>query len=199
MLTCDRSQVLHYLDTETGKRYPSVSQCLDVLYGDRFRHVDSAVLAEAQARGMRRHLLFGLLLLWRDGLAERPLIEPQDERVAGGLMDWIHRNNVKPLKVEDSAVSERYGFAGTPDTLCLYGPKRTVMLCDLKTGAPHDAYKIQVEAYWRLPEYDAAQVLTDVFVDDAGTVREDRVTPSPHNWAAFLNAIQLLKWRQRAA
>ncbi len=45
MITCDRHAPLHYAD-ETGVRYPSVSQVLDVLYPDQFVHVDAASVGE---------------------------------------------------------------------------------------------------------------------------------------------------------
>lgn len=195
MITCDRNQPAHYLHVETGTRYPSVSQVLDVLYPDRFRWVNADVLKTAQERGNRRHRLFGVLVLWHAGLADKPEIDLRDELVMGGLMDWIVRNNVRPLRVEEPAINLRDGYAGTPDCQVLYGPKREILLVDLKSGVHEDVHAIQLQAYLRLPGYLNSQRLIDLYIDDQGQVREREVTPYVHNWAFFLNGLGVLKGR----
>src|SRR3990167_1898113 len=195
MIKCDRSKPLHYFDDVVGQHFPSVSQILDTLYGDRFAYVKPDVLAEAQARGTRRHLLFGVLVLRRAGLAPDPIIDPCDEAAARGLVKWIETHQVWPIQVEEPRVNEQYGYAGTPDLLCLYGRERKVLLVDLKTGIQDDAHKVQVQAYWRLMDYAGATVLMDLYVDDAGQVRESVVVPSPHDWSWFLSGLGVLKGR----
>lgn len=195
MITCDRNQPAHYKDEATGTFYPSVSQVLDVLYPDRFRYVDPHILGVAQDRGVRRHLLFGVLALWKAKLAPEPTIDPRDREVAAGLLRWIYEHDVHPLRVEEPAINVKDGYGGCPDGQFLYGPKRLVLLPDLKTGVQDEAHRIQVQAYLRLPGYLNSQCLMDVYVDEQGTVREQVVNLSSIDWCWFLNGLGVVRGR----
>ena len=153
MILVDRAAPAHYKDVETGLRFHSVSQCLDVLYPNRFSFVQPDVLAAAQDRGVRRHLLFGVLALWKAGLAEEPQINARDEAVAIGLVKWIHEHDIHPLRVEESALNRKDGYGGTPDCQVLYGPKRTIVLVDLKSGGEEDAHGLQLDPPRPLQRY----------------------------------------------
>jgi hypothetical protein len=168
---------------------------LDVLFPDRFRHVQHEVLQAARERGNRRHLLFGVLLLWHEGVAAEPVIDPRDQAAANGIMNWILSHDVRPLKVEEPAVNVKDGYAGQPDALVLYGSRRWIVLPDFKSGLADIAHPIQVQAYSRLHGYEDAQMLMDIYVDDDGFVEEKRVGWNAHDYAWFLAGLQVLKGR----
>lgn len=195
MISCNRDKPLHYQDETTKKRYPSVSQIIEVLYGDRFQFANQSALRIAQERGKRRHILFGCLLLWKAGLVDKPIIEERDRLATDGMLKWMFINHVTALKVEEPSINQRDGYAGCPDAKILYSEKRVVCIPDLKTGGKAEAHAIQVQAYNKLDGYMDATLLMDLYVDDDGNVTESIITPNPHDYAWFLSGLGVLKGR----
>ena len=195
MISCNRTKLLHYQDEETKKRYHAVGQVIEVLYGNRFQFANQSALKIAQERGIRRHILFGCLLLWKAGLVDKPIIEARDNLAANGLVNWMIERHVRVVKVEEPSINLRDGYAGCPDAKILYGEKRIVCIPDLKTGGKSEAHAIQVQAYNKLDGYTDVTLLMDLYVDDDGRVTESLVTPNPHDWAWFLSGLGVLKGR----
>jgi hypothetical protein len=112
--------------------------------------------------------------------------------------DWITRNQVHPLKLEETSCSIKFGFAGTPDALVKIGPKGFKAIIDLKTGAPTATDPMQLVAYSKMDGYEDAGYLVDVYVQrDGSRAKEARVTSGMKavEWAWFLAALGVLQSR----
>lgn len=173
-LKCERGEPFEYTDLDSGRKYFSVSQCLSVLDPHAFDSVPPEVLAAAQQRGTDLHVLFGLLLLSRLYLCEKP------ERPSGGLAGYfdamekfIAEHNPIPVRVEESSVNEAHRYAGTPDCLVLLG--KILVLIDLKTGGKRAVHKTQLVAYRAMEGYTEAKKLATFYVHADGTYNLDYV------------------------
>ena len=171
-LICTRGAAYEYTDQDTGKKYFSVSQVLDVLDPHAFDAVNAEVLAAAQDRGTALHVLFGLLLIARAGLCEQPERPSGD---LGGYFDAMERfiaeKQPETIRVEEPSLNDRLRFAGTPD--CLVTIAKRVMLIDLKTGGKRVVHKTQLIAYRSMEGYGEAKQMGTLYVHKDGTYQLD--------------------------
>jgi len=174
-LRCTRGEAREYKDLDTGKEYFSVSQCLNVLDPDAFESVPPEVLEAARQRGTDLHVIFGLLLLSRLNLCEKP--ERPSGKLGGyfdGMEKFIADHNPIPVRVEESSTNEKLGVAGTADCLVWIG--KILVLIDLKTGAKRAVHKTQLVAGYRpMQGYTEAKKMATLYVHADGTYKLDYV------------------------
>lgn len=179
-------------------KLPRVSTILRVL-DDSYAGVPQAALDEAAERGEHLHRLCLSYLASLDGLCEAP-VEVRAEYAPAYLafVKWVADNQVTPIAVEQGSVCSKYGFRGTPDALVTYGPKQTATLLDLKfTAAILRTNRVQVQAYWRLDLYQTAERVLLLHIKPlTGELKIHTIPKHPQDWAAFLNALSVWKWRQ---
>lgn len=177
---------------------PRVSTVLRIL-DDSYAGVPERVLETAAERGEALHRLCLSYLAAMDGLCDYPSDIPQDYRSAYlAFVGWIMTNQVEPVAVEQQATSSKYGFTGTPDALVSYGPHKLLTILDLKfTAAILRTNRVQVQAYWRLDEYEHADRAMLLHIQPkTGELTPHKITKNPHDWAGFLNALSVWRWRQ---
>jgi hypothetical protein len=89
------------------------------------------------------------------------------------------------------------GLAGTLLAFSLL-EKGEEVLIDLKfTASILRINKVQVQAYRKLDDYKTAKkAILLHFHPVTGNLKVHPVPNNPHDWAAFLNALNVLKWRQ---
>jgi hypothetical protein len=126
-----------------------------------------------------------------------PPVIPEFEGYCHSMDEWVVRNQVRPVKIEEPSCSLKFGYAGTPDALVTIGPKQFPALPDLKTGAPTKTDPMQLIAYSKMDGYEGAKKLLDLYVQADGTFREVWVERSIYasEWCWFLNALGVLQSR----
>lgn len=195
-LICTRGTEQEYQDLDTGRKYFSCSQVLRVLDPNAFSGADETVLEAAAARGRSVHVLFGLLMLAEVGAAERPT-RPTGP-VLGGHFDacvkFIQERKPKPEKVEESAIEDKLGYAGTPDLLCWMDGE--LWLIDLKTGDKRAVHSVQLHAYKRLKGYEQAKRLGSLYTRKNGTYALAEHTHEHIDFAGFQAGLAVLNWRR---
>ena len=174
-LKCERGAPFEYTDLDTGRKYFSVSQCLAVLDPHAFDSVPPEVLEAARQRGTDLHLIFGLLLLSRLNLCEKP--ERPTGELAGyfdGMEKFVAEHQPVPVRVEESSTNEKLGVAGTADCLVWLG--KILVLIDLKTGGKRAVHKTQLVAGYRpMNGYSDAKKMATLYVRADGTYKLDYV------------------------
>ncbi len=196
-LTCTRGADFEYKDQETGWQGVSYSQVQAVLDPGAFDSVPPEVLAAAQQRGTELHVLFGLLLLSRLGLCEKP--ERPTCALAGyfvAMEKFISDHHPVPVRVEESSVNEKAGYAGTPDCLVWLG--KILVLIDLKTGGKRAVHKTQLVAYRAMDGYTDAKKLATLYVHADGTYKLDYLPKADESlhWAWFQAGLTVLNGRR---
>jgi len=194
-LSCVRGRQQEYAD-ETGKSYFSVSQAIKVLDPNAFSGADESVLEAAAARGQSVHMLFGLLMLAEVGAAERP--KRPSGSVLGGHFDaclkFIQERKPKPVKVEESSINDKMGYAGTPDLLCWLDADLWIL--DLKTGSKRAAHAVQLHAYKHLNGYEKADRLASLYTKKNGGYDIAEHTHEHVDFAGFQAGLAVLNWRR---
>lgn len=201
-LIAQRGEKQEYRDAETGRTFYSVTQVRRVAL-DSYAGIPESVLEPARVRGTILHKRFFFAMASLEGLCPYPAVFPQYEGYCQSMDRWIEKRKPKRVKLEMASCNERYGYAGTPDALLnIYIGKgfckkwRTVLF-DLKTGSPVKTDSMQLCAYEHMEGYKADELM-DLYLDaDGGEAREQFVTKGQRGteWAAFLNALSLLRWR----
>jgi hypothetical protein len=202
-LITQRGEQQEYRDEETGRLFYSVTQVRKVAF-DSYAGVSESVLEPARVRGTILHRRFFFAMASLEGLCPYPAVIPQYEGYCRSMDQWIEKRKPTRLKLETTSCNLLYGYAGTPDALLemLLPINRRVsrirrVLFDLKTGAPTRTDPMQLCAYEHMEGYKADELL-DVYLDaDGGEAKEQFVTKGSRatEWACFLNALALLKWR----
>lgn len=175
----------------------SVSQIRKVAH-DPYIGIPEEILEAARQRGTLLHHRFWRMLAAQVGLMPIPPVLHQFAGYCTSMDEWITRNQVRPIKIEESSLSLKFGYAGTPDALVTIGPKQFTALLDLKTGAPTKTDPMQLLAYQKMDGYEDAGYLVDVYVQaDGTTAKEARITSSMKatEWCWFLNALGVLRSR----
>jgi len=193
-LKTERGAKQEYVDTDTGQRFFSVSQIRAVMF-DPYGAVPQATLEAARVRGNALHRRFFFLLASRGGCCPHPEPIRGLEGFCAAMDAWADRYKVEPVKLEEASVCLKLGYAGTPDALVTYGPKRVLAIVDLKTGDPVPTEAAQLQLYKRMDGYTEARTLIDLYVKEGGSYKEVCRDSCPHDWAAALAALSLLRWR----
>lgn len=193
-----RGERQEYCDMETGRTFYSVSQVRKVAF-DSYAGIPESVLEPARMRGTLLHKRMFFCFASLEGLCEYPAVLPGLEGYCQSMDRWIEKRKPTRVKLEKTSCNERYGYAGTPDALLnIYLNKKwKKVLFDLKTGLPVRTDPMQLVSYSHMDGYKADELL-DVYLDAAGgDAKEHFVTKGSRavEWAAFLNALALLRWR----
>ena len=195
-LSVDREKPRQYGDAK--QRYFSVSQVCAVMTGEQSYGSD----ADMQ-RGTDLHDIFALAVASYAGRCAPPVVPPDYQGYFRSMNWWIDRWKPEPVRIEWKSVSafSHMPFAGTPDLLAwTYGNgKKLLSLVDLKSGAKAPWHRVQVQAYHRLEEYQAATALRLLYIKADGSEPDYlSVKRDPRDFAAFQSALNLLLWREQS-
>ncbi len=176
-------------------KLPRVSTILRVL-DDAYLGVPQAALDHAAQRGTDLHALCQDYLMALEGVCEMPNVPLLYEEPYAAFVLWARQHQLRPVTIEEPSVSTKYGYRGTPDALVILNGKPTVL--DLKfTASIIRTNRVQVQAYRRLDKYEEATQAVLLHINPVtGVLKHHLVPNSPHDWAAFLNALNVWKWRQ---
>lgn len=194
-LTCTRGQTYEY--HRDGIDLFSVSQIRKIAH-DPYCGIPEQVLEAARQRGTLLHRRFWKVLASQAGLLPVPPPIPQFAGYCASMDEWVKRNHVHPLKLEEASYSLKFGYAGTPDALVTIGPKQFPALIDLKTGAPQKTDPMQLVMYHKMEGYEGAAYLVDVYIQEDGSkAKEARVTSGMKamEWAWAMAALGVLQSR----
>lgn len=196
-LVVTRGAAREYRDAATGETYYSVSQVRRVLY-DPYAAANPVTLHAAADRGRRLHLRFALALGAAAGLCESPAPLPGEEAACAAMDRWLAEWAPLPVRIEEPAACPAHGFAGQPDALVRLRRKGVLALVDLKTGQPTPTDGVQLAAYAHLHGYTGAvRWLTLYVAPDGARERIWTRADLDRDWAAFLAALSVLRWRER--
>lgn len=176
--------------------WPRVSTILRVL-DDSYAGVPEAALRAAAERGEALHKLCLSYLAAMAGLCEEPRdVPPVYAAAFSAFVNWCREAKPEPLAVEQYGRCTAHHYGGTPDALVSIGGKET--LIDLKfTASILRINRVQVQAYRRLDEYKGATRTMLVHIGPVdGDLKVHTIPNNPQDWAAFLNALSVWKWRQ---
>lgn len=179
-------------------KLPRVSTILKILDSDTYAGVPQAVLHAAAERGIELHRLCLTYLASLDGIHRAPEVEPVYQPAYQAFVRWCTNGpyKVEPVAIEEPSENGRYGYRGTPDALILLDDME--VLIDLKfTASILRINKVQIQAYWRLDLYKTANRVLLIHIDPVtGDLKVHLIKNSPSDWAAFLNALSVWRWRQ---
>jgi hypothetical protein len=197
-LVTQRGEKQEYRDEDTGRTFYSVTQVRKVAL-DPYVGLSEDVLEPARVRGSILHRRQFFIFAALEGLCKYPAVIAGLEGYCASMDQWIEKRKPTRVLVETPSCNLRYGYAGTPDALLnLYLHKKwRKVLFDLKTGAPVRTDPMQLCSYEHMDGYKADELL-DVYLDaKGGEAKESFVTKGQRatEWAAFCNAISLLRWR----
>lgn len=201
-LVTQRGEAKEYRDEESGRFFYSVTQVRKCAH-DAYAGIPEETLEPARVRGTLLHRRFFFAIASLEGLCPYPVVISQYAGYCQSMDRWIEKRKPVRHRLETTSCNERYGYAGTPDGLVelMFPVKKyavnKVVLLDLKTGAPVKTDPMQLCAYEHMDGYKAHELL-DVYLDaDGGEAKEVFVTKGQRGteWAAFLNALSLLRWR----
>lgn len=185
----------------SGKRIPSVTQCLGCLHS--FHFLSDEEWQAACDRGTYVHRLCEY-----DDLGELDVAAEQDGEHWPRLLAW--RKFCKDYGanfsgIEETLYSKHYGYAGTPDRrgkleaysgddLWVPDIKTSLQLYRKPCGAQTAAYRMllaeSIGPEWALARRAVVRLLPD------GTYRFDELT-DPMDWTAFASLLNLLTWNNR--
>lgn len=177
--------------------WPRVSTILRIL-DDTYATVPPGVLVVAAERGERLHRLCLSYLASLDGLCEQPSeIRAEDASSYLAFVQWVDAQKVTPIAIEESSCCTQHQYRGTPDALVSIGLKQVVTLIDLKfTESIQRTNKVQVQAYQKMDLYkDAKQMMLIHITPKDGKLKQDTINQDPRDWAAFMNALSIYRWR----
>lgn len=174
---------------------PRVSTILRILE-DSYAGVPQAALDVAAERGTQLHRLCLTYLASLDGVHEAPEVSIAFERPYQAFVQWCTDHAVLVVAIEERSVSTRHGYCGTPDALVLINGEE--VLIDLKfTASILRINKVQIGAYWNLDLYKTAKRALLVHIGPVtGEMKVHPIKNNPSDWAAFLNALSIWRWRQ---
>jgi hypothetical protein len=196
-LTCHRGATYEYRDEDQRVDLFSVSQIRRMAH-DPYVGIPEQAMEAARHRGTVLHKRFWRLLASQAGLMPVQAAIPQFAGYCTSMDEWVMRNQVMPVKIEEASLSLKFGYAGTPDALVTIGPKQFKALIDLKSGAPSPTDPMQLIAYQKLEGYEDAAYLVDVYIQaDGSKAKEGRVTSGMKatEWCWFLAALGVLQSR----
>jgi len=171
-----------------GKFVPTCSAVLDLLFPEQGNWISTDDLE----RGERCHQWIANWLLRRqmDMSDPPPLKAPSEALACTNLALWIIERQLKTLHVEQSLFSPAGDWSGTPDNVAQSG--NTLLAIDWKFSVSiQERFKVQAQAYRHLIPGSRASLVQVT----ANGVKEHRLTPNPHHFAAFQSAVNVLNWR----
>ena len=186
MMVAESKGLRGYKDPANPVWVPAVGTVLDVLCGPMSNWIDEEALNE----GWRCHamtanaLRSGELLGWTD--------VPATLRVFP-LCDWLKREGFTPVEVETTHYSKPYGYAGTLDAILKRDDGLWIPDWKFAESLDMNRYTVQLTAYGKL--IGKVKGLLLVQVTRAGEVKPKVIHQNPANWAAFLGALSVLRWR----
>ena len=180
--------------------FPRVTEICRILDPDAYASVPAATLAAAADRGQRLHQLACIHLSSMLHLCDPPSeIDAADVAAYDTLCGWIKDYEVSPLLVERTVVCNGHHYQGTPDALVeltLRGKRRRAVVDFKFTAAILPINRVQLCAYWRLPEYTtAAEAMLIHIQPDDGKLKIVRLMFGGPEWPAFLSALNIYHWR----
>lgn len=184
------------MSTHREADLPRVSTILRVL-DDAYAGVPQAALDRAAERGERLHRLCLTYLASLGGLCEKPRNIPLEYAEAlQAFVKWCADSKIQPVAIEEPSENVRHGYRGTPDALVLMDDVE--VLIDLKfTASILRINKVQIQAYWRLDLYKTAKRAQLIHIGPVtGELKVHTIKKDPRDYAGFLNALSIYKWRQ---
>ena len=174
---------------------PRVSTILRVL-DDAYAGVPQAALDKAAERGTALHKLCLTYLASLDGVHEAPEVEPVYELAYQAFVKWCNENALLVVAIEEQSQNTQFGFMGTPDALVIINGEE--VLIDLKfTASIMRINEVQIRAYWKLDHYKEAKRAQLIHIGPVtGELKVRNIRRHSADWAAFLNALSVWKWRQ---
>lgn len=172
-------------------RVSSVLRILD----DSYAGVPQSALDVAAERGTALHRLCLTYLASLDGVHEALVPTPEYVPAYQAFVKWVTDNGVLSVAIEQVSQNDKHGYCGTPDAMVIYQGRYT--LIDLKfTASILRINRVQLQAYRRLDDYHEATQALILHIDPrTGHLKQETVKNNPRDWAAFLNALSILKWR----
>ena len=163
---------------------------------DAYAGVPQYVMEKAAERGERLHRLCLTYLASLDGVHDAPEVEPEDVPAYQSFVKWCDDNAVLVVAVEERSKNTQHGYTGTPDALVIVNGEE--VLIDLKfTASILRINKVQIQAYWKLEHYKTAKRARLIHIGPVtGELKVHNIAKNPSDWAAFLNALSVWKWRQ---
>lgn len=179
----------------TTDTLPRVSTILKIL-DDAYAGVPPSALNAAATRGEALHRLCLTYLASLDGVHDAPVPTPPYEAAYQAFVTWCTRHAIVVVAIEEPSQNTKYGYRGTPDALVVYHGEETVI--DLKfTATILRINNVQVQAYRKLDAYTTAKKALLLHIHPVtGDLRAHPVPNNSRDWAAFLNGLNILKWRQ---
>lgn len=174
---------------------PRVSTILRILE-DSYSGVPQTSLDAAAERGTQLHRLCLTYLASLDGVHEAQIPTPHYEKPYQAFVKWCTDNAVLVVAVEERSENTQFGFCGTPDALVII--KGEEVLIDLKfTASILRINKVQLRAYWKLEHYKTAKRAQLIHINPVtGDLKIHSIAKHTADYAAFLNALSVWKWRQ---
>jgi hypothetical protein len=163
---------------------------------DAYAGVPQAVLDAAAERGEALHRLCLTYLDSLDGVHEAPVPTPPYELAYQSFVKWCIDNAILVVAIEERSENTQFGYAGTPDAVVILQDEE--VLIDLKfTASILRINKVQMMAYWKLDLYKTAKRAMLVHISPlTGELKVHPIAKHSYDWAGFLNALSVWKWRQ---
>ena len=174
---------------------PRVSTILRIME-DSYSGVPQAMMKAAAERGTQLHRVCLTYLASLDGVHEEPEVSIEFERPYRAFVKWCHDHAVLVVAVEERSENTQFGYAGTPDALVILNGEE--VLIDLKfTASILRINQVQIRAYWKLDHYRTAKKAMLVHIAPiTGELKVHTIKKHSADWAAFLNALSVWRWRQ---
>lgn len=179
-----------------GKVYIGATKLLTITGLWEFFHADPVTMAEALKRGKLVHAA----TVQRDD-GEPVTLESEYMGYLCAYDAFRETNSfmASPSWTELPLCDPALGIAGTPDRVGYFGPKLTEAVLDIKTGDVHPSIGIQLAIYRHLLAVNGFPVVhrLGLHLRADGTFRLYEYT-EPGDHAAFLAALAIYRWRQKA-
>lgn len=173
-----------------GSWLPRTSAVLDILFPGTMRYVDTSALD----RGTRLHA--AVLQGFRTGKWKQAgeSLPPEDSKSFTSITQWVKQWVKTTVTAESVCLSTRYGYASRIDCAVIL-KSGAFVVPDWKFAEAHDVrYEIQAEAHRHLDFEQTPQVWI-VSVNRDGVLRVRKHHEHPQHWAAYLSALNVLKYR----
>lgn len=200
---------LYVLD---GVTVPSVTTVIDSVYRmqelERWRGVVGNKEADqrrddAAELGTRVHRACVLAM---EGVEDLGLgMSDAEQRMVDAFRAWHEANVERVLSVERMFTDLKLGYGGTSDELAWLKGDSYPAVVDIKTGRESLTWRMQTAAYreaWRHvyvgKERPQRRLVVALSKDEPGALKVHEFTQHAADFAAFLNALSLYRWKEAA-